>query len=465
MTTDTRPKQAVGRAPASRSAGMAKGSGMIHPNLATMLAVVTTDYPLEPGEALEFLQPAVADSFNSISVDGECSTNDAVVLLANGASGAERDDDAFVQALAAVCNSLAAQIVADGEGATYVAEVAVAGAASEAEAKAIASRIATSPLVKTALHGRDANWGRILAAAGSAPFNGGYAQLDPTRTTLTMNGVPVFAAGSPQSAEPTLDGERCRIELELGLGAGRATLPRPPTSPTSTCPSTRTTGREQDRGQVRRRRRLRGGRVDRGARVDRRRGLCRARRRAADLRRDAPLPRADPLRRRAAGHEPRGAHARPRALAAVNAASAPRSGRTPSACWATRSGSRRRTCPSSAWSATRSRAAPPAVTDALEAGPIPVVAPLAAGPLNVNADEAAAALAVGLGAERLLFVTDVPGLLVDGAVVAVDRGRRRRPPARGRHAARAGIVPKLRAAVTAARLGVRAEIGETAVVG
>jgi glutamate N-acetyltransferase/amino-acid N-acetyltransferase len=223
MTTDTQPKQAQSAGPGFAVGGMAKGSGMIHPTLATMLAVVTTDYPLEPGEALEFLRPAVAHSFNSISVDGECSTNDAVVLLANGASDAERDDEAFADALAAVCSSLANQIVADGEGATYLAEVEVGGAASEAEARAIAGRIATSPLVKTALHGRDANWGRILAAAGSAPFNGGYAQLDPDRTTLTMNGVPVFAAGAPQAAEPTLDGERCRIELELGLGAGRAT--------------------------------------------------------------------------------------------------------------------------------------------------------------------------------------------------------------------------------------------------
>jgi glutamate N-acetyltransferase / amino-acid N-acetyltransferase len=222
MTTDTRPKQAQASGPGFTVGGMAKGSGMIHPNLATMLAVVTTDYPLEPGEALELLRPAVADSFNAISVDGECSTNDAVVLLANGASNAERDEQAFADALAAVCRSLAAQIVADGEGATYLAEVAVGGAATEAEAKAIAGRIATSPLVKTALHGRDPNWGRILAAAGSAPYNGGYARLDPARTTLRMNGVPVFADGSPQAAEPTLAGERCRIELELGLGAGRA---------------------------------------------------------------------------------------------------------------------------------------------------------------------------------------------------------------------------------------------------
>jgi glutamate N-acetyltransferase / amino-acid N-acetyltransferase len=202
---------------------MAKGSGMIHPNLATMLAVVTTDYPLEPGEALEFLAPAVAESFNAISVDGECSTNDTVVLLANGASRAERDDDAFAAALGQVCRDLAAQIVADGEGATVLAEVAVTGAASAAEAKAIAGRIATSPLVKTALHGRDANWGRILAAAGSATYNGGYARLDPDRTTLALNGVAVFEGGSPRSAEPVLDDGRCLIELELGLGTGHAT--------------------------------------------------------------------------------------------------------------------------------------------------------------------------------------------------------------------------------------------------
>ncbi len=222
MTTDTRPKQAVAQRPGFTVGGMAKGSGMIHPNLATMLAVLTTDYPLEPGEAIELLRPAVAESFNAISVDGECSTNDTVVLLANGASTAERDDEAFAAALREACRSLAAQIVADGEGMTYTAEVEVAGAATQAEAKAIAGRIATSPLVKTALHGRDANWGRILAAAGSAPYNGGYAQLDPARTTLALNGVSVFAAGSPQAGEPSLDGERCLIELELGLGTGRA---------------------------------------------------------------------------------------------------------------------------------------------------------------------------------------------------------------------------------------------------
>ena len=222
MTTDTRPKQAVAHGPGFVVGGMAKGSGMIHPNLATMLAVVTTDYSLEPGEALEFLGPAVADSFNAISIDGECSTNDTVVLLANGSSGAARDDEAFSTALGAVCADLAAQIVADGEGATFVAEVEVTGAVSNAEAKAIAGRIATSPLVKTALHGRDANWGRILAAAGSAAYNGGYAHLDPARVTLAIDGVAVFETGTPGTTEPVLRDGRCVIELDLGLGSGSA---------------------------------------------------------------------------------------------------------------------------------------------------------------------------------------------------------------------------------------------------
>jgi glutamate N-acetyltransferase/amino-acid N-acetyltransferase len=222
LTTDTRTKEAVAHGPGFAVGGTAKGSGMIHPNLATMLAVVTTDYPLEPGEAIEFLRPAVEASFNSISVDGECSTNDAVVLLANGASGAARDDDSFAEALGAVCRDLAGRIVADGEGMTVLAEIAVTGAASSAEAKAVARRIATSALVKTALFGRDANWGRVLAAAGSAPYNGGYAGLDPERVTLRFNGTPVVVSGAPHPAEPELAGETCTIELDLGIGDGEA---------------------------------------------------------------------------------------------------------------------------------------------------------------------------------------------------------------------------------------------------
>jgi glutamate N-acetyltransferase / amino-acid N-acetyltransferase len=222
LTTDTKAKVAVVETGGFVVGGMAKGSGMIHPNLATMLAVVTTDYPLSPGEAIEFLRPAVEASFNTISVDGDCSTNDAVVLIANGAAGAARDDDAFQAALTEVCRDLAGQVVADGEGATLVAEISVSGALNQAEAKAIAQRIATSPLVKTALFGRDANWGRVLMAAGSAPFNGGYAHLDPALVSLHYNGTAVLVAGAPQNVEPPVDGAVCTIDLDLGLGDGRA---------------------------------------------------------------------------------------------------------------------------------------------------------------------------------------------------------------------------------------------------
>jgi glutamate N-acetyltransferase/amino-acid N-acetyltransferase len=221
LTTDTCTKEAVAHGTGFAVGGMAKGSGMIHPNLATMLAVVTTDYPLEPGEAIDFLRPAVEESFNAISVDGECSTNDAVILLSSCA-GERGDDAAFAGAVRAVCAELGAQIVADGEGTTVVADIAVTGAASEAEAKAVARRIATSPLVKTALFGKDANWGRVLAAAGSAPYNGGYAQLDPARVTLLYNGSKVLEHGAPLGVEPDVAGDRCAIELDLGLGAGSA---------------------------------------------------------------------------------------------------------------------------------------------------------------------------------------------------------------------------------------------------
>jgi glutamate N-acetyltransferase/amino-acid N-acetyltransferase len=190
-----------------------------------MLAVVTTDYPLEAGEAIAFLRPAVHASFNSISVDGECSTNDAVVLLSSGAAHVGRtpaSDEAFALAVRNVCADLAQQIVVDGEGATLLAEIEVSGAASAGEARAIAQRIATSPLVKTALFGRDANWGRVLAAAGSAPFDGGYAQLDPALVSLSYNGTQVLADGAPLGVEPPVEGGVCTIALDLGLGDGSA---------------------------------------------------------------------------------------------------------------------------------------------------------------------------------------------------------------------------------------------------
>jgi glutamate N-acetyltransferase / amino-acid N-acetyltransferase len=225
LTTDSGPKSAAVAGHGFTVGGMAKGAGMIHPRLATMLAVVTTDYPLEPGEPIELLRTAADASFNRISVDGECSTNDAVVLLANGASGIDRSpatDAELVDALGTVCAELARQIVEDGEGATVLLEIRVGGAVSDEEAVAVARRIATSPLVKTAAFGRDPNWGRVLAAAGSAPWNGGFARLETDRLTVAFDGTTVFEGGAPTGLVPKLASAAVTIELDLGLGAGEA---------------------------------------------------------------------------------------------------------------------------------------------------------------------------------------------------------------------------------------------------
>jgi glutamate N-acetyltransferase/amino-acid N-acetyltransferase len=225
MTTDTKQKVTAVASDGFTVGGMAKGSGMIHPDLATMLAVLTTDYPLERGEPLELLRPAVDATFNAISVDGDCSTNDTVILLANGASGIARTpatDAAFAAALREACDDLSRQIVADGEGVTVLAEITVEGAVDATQAKAIARRIATSPLVKTALFGHDANWGRVLMAAGSAPYNGGYADVDADRATLRYNDVVVYDSGTPTDVEPDVSGPSCTIALDLALGSGAA---------------------------------------------------------------------------------------------------------------------------------------------------------------------------------------------------------------------------------------------------
>jgi glutamate N-acetyltransferase/amino-acid N-acetyltransferase len=225
MTTDTKPKSVCAQRDGFAVGGMAKGAGMIHPLLGTMLVVLTTDYPLAAEEADAFLRAAVDRSFNRISVDGDCSTNDTVILLANGASGVTRtpDLDAFFgDALQEVCDKLARQLVEDGEGVSVVLEIAVTGAVDDAQARAIASRIATSPLVKTAAYGHDPNWGRVLMAAGSAPWNGGLAELDPARLQLSFNGTQVVAGGDPTGADADASGNVCRIELDLGLGTGAA---------------------------------------------------------------------------------------------------------------------------------------------------------------------------------------------------------------------------------------------------
>ncbi len=228
MTTDTRPKLAARRAGAASLLGMAKGAAMIHPNMATMLAVIVTDAAVEPGALHAMLRRAVDGSFNAISVDGDTSTNDTVLVLANGLAGPV-DLAAFEAALTEICTDLAQQIVRDAEGASKFIAVQVSGAASQAEARQVAQTIATSALVKTAVYGGDPNWGRVLAAAGRS----GVA-LDPGRAALWFAGdggveYQVVAGGAPLAYD---EAEAARIftchdlliHLDLGGGAAEATV-------------------------------------------------------------------------------------------------------------------------------------------------------------------------------------------------------------------------------------------------
>jgi glutamate N-acetyltransferase/amino-acid N-acetyltransferase len=212
--------------------GCAKGAGMIGPQLvvrpphaaphATMLVYLFTDLAATPAQLQSILKPAVEDSFNSISIDGDMSTNDTVLLLASGKSGVSFDDGAQIAsavALAAVCASLAHQIVDDGEGVTHVVRLSVTGARSESDARLIARTIANSPLCKTAWSSADPNWGRLLAAAGRA----GVA-FDPAQVTISIAGLPVFAHGvrSPDFDEAAthaaMSAREYTIALDLGLG-------------------------------------------------------------------------------------------------------------------------------------------------------------------------------------------------------------------------------------------------------
>ena len=212
LTTDTKRKEAATQFKIGREtvtlAGVCKGSGMIGPRMAlphagstgspqaTLLAYLTTDAAIPAPLLRKLLAHATGASFNAVTVDDHTSTNDTCAILASGAAGARIDSPraikAFTSALNEVCQSLAYQIAADGEGATKVVKIVVRQAASEAAAKAIARTIANSPLVKTAMHGNDPNWGRIVSAAGYAgvPF-------DPDKCTLTLQGAPVFHLGRP----------------------------------------------------------------------------------------------------------------------------------------------------------------------------------------------------------------------------------------------------------------------------
>lgn len=239
MTTDTRPKQASvkvtledGRA--FTVAGIAKGAGMIAPNMATMLSVIVTDAALAPQTADRHLKSAVERTFNRIVVDGDMSTNDTVLLLANGASGVlidSAEEGVFAEALEAVARYLAQAVVRDGEGVTKFITLSVEGAPDDAAARAIGNAIATSPLVKTAFYGADANWGRIVAAAGRAGVS-----LNPDKVRLWIaageeikrdlllfeNGMPTDYAEADAAAimaEPSVT-----VVLDCGAGKGSAII-------------------------------------------------------------------------------------------------------------------------------------------------------------------------------------------------------------------------------------------------
>jgi glutamate N-acetyltransferase/amino-acid N-acetyltransferase len=225
MTTDPFPKETAVEvtAPAGRFrvGGIAKGSGMIEPLMATMIGVVTTDARISPALLQRALVEVSDVTFNAISVDGECSTNDCVFALANGASGvtiAERDMDLFVEALRQVCEPLAVGIVRGGEGATKLVTIEVTGGASNEEAKRTARAIANSPLVKTAVHGADPNWGRLVAVMGRA----GVA-FDLERARVQIGDVELFAAGRPfderaPQASDHLQGPEVTLRVDLGTG-------------------------------------------------------------------------------------------------------------------------------------------------------------------------------------------------------------------------------------------------------
>lgn len=199
---------------------------MIGPKLATMLGVVMTDAPVEPADAQRLLAAAAEESFNCVSVDGHMSTNDTVLLLANGAAGGGplhgAGLESFGRVLHAVCETLAREMADDGEGATHVMRIEVSGAATRDDARRIARTIADSPLVKTAVHGADPNWGRIVSAAG---YSG--VAFDPTRTTLRLNGTLLFTAGAPVGFDADAvsasirDNRETLIELAVGDGPGR----------------------------------------------------------------------------------------------------------------------------------------------------------------------------------------------------------------------------------------------------
>jgi len=238
MTTDTRPKHCAVRfeTPAGTITvgGIAKGAGMIHPDMATLLAVLTTDAAGEPATLQPLLRRVADRSFNAISVDGDTSTNDSVLLLASGASGVDPSRDGavwkmFEDAVQQVARVLALAIVADGEGASKVVEIQVVGAVSEATAREVGRAIARSTLVKTAIYGGDPNWGRVLAAAGTAGVALAVERLSLQAASnddrwLTLASGGATANPDAGAARDIFRQKTIRLRVDLGLGRAEAVV-------------------------------------------------------------------------------------------------------------------------------------------------------------------------------------------------------------------------------------------------
>jgi glutamate N-acetyltransferase/amino-acid N-acetyltransferase len=223
MTTDTHAKQVAIHADTFTIGGMAKGAAMLAPNMATMLAVLTTDAAIEPGSLTSALQAAVSSSFNALSVDGCTSTNDTVLVLASGAAGPV-DIDVFTEKLTAACADLAGQMAGDAEGATKVITVTVTGAANDGEARVAARKVAQSQLVKCSFYGEDPYWGRVVSELGSAGVG-----FDPDRVAVAYGDVTVCRDGvaadhDAAALAASLTARNVSVSADLGVGDGRGVI-------------------------------------------------------------------------------------------------------------------------------------------------------------------------------------------------------------------------------------------------
>lgn len=223
MTTDTFPKRVWAESGDARIFGIAKGAGMIHPNMATMLGFVFTDTDISRDDLQPMVSRIAERTFNSISIDNDTSTNDMLLVFANGESGTKAPDD-FEAKLEGVCRELALKIVEDGEGATKIITIEVTGARTDAEAKTAGETVATSMLFKTAMHGEDPNWGRILAALGRSGAN-----LDPANVRVSLCGTVLFENGLPvnvdlEALRREMKSREIRVSADLGSGSGAWTV-------------------------------------------------------------------------------------------------------------------------------------------------------------------------------------------------------------------------------------------------